>query len=156
MNVVAENVNNELNLQMKICDVGDLHAAAKIILNQFPDDKVFAFYGPMGAGKTTFIKEFCRELGCIGSLSSPTFSIMNEYQNPNGTSVMHFDFYRIKHLNEVYDLGYEDFFFDQHYCFTEWSEKIEPLLNFGHVKIIINPEEHCRAIKVIKHEQANA
>lgn len=118
-----------------INNLQEIRAAAKEFVAQIGDRRVFAFYGQMGAGKTTFIKAVCEELGVEDVITSPTFAIVNEYDadNSNGTSpytgkVYHFDFYRIKKLEEVYDMGYEDYFYSGALCFIEWPELIEELL----------------------------
>jgi tRNA threonylcarbamoyladenosine biosynthesis protein TsaE len=115
----------------------DLPAAARQLLAAFPDHKVFALYGPMGAGKTTFIKVLCRELGVTDIVQSPSFAIVNEYRTAAGDSIFHLDFYRIKRIDEVFDIGYEDYIFSGSRCFIEWPELIEELLPPGvvHVKI---------------------
>jgi tRNA threonylcarbamoyladenosine biosynthesis protein TsaE len=107
------------------------------LLAAFPDHKVFALYGPMGAGKTTFIKVLCRELGVTDIVQSPSFAIVNEYLTTAGDSIFHLDFYRIKRIDEVFDIGYEDYIFSGSRCFIEWPELIEELLPPGvvHVKI---------------------
>lgn len=91
----------------------------------------------MGAGKTTFIKAICHELGVADIVQSPTFSIINEYKTTTGESLFHFDFYRIKKLEEVFDIGYEDYIYSGSYCFLEWPELIEPLLPEDTVRINI-------------------
>jgi tRNA threonylcarbamoyladenosine biosynthesis protein TsaE len=90
--------------------------------------KQFAFYGSMGVGKTTFIKELCLQLGVIETVTSPTFAIINEYHTINNQLIYHFDFYRINKIEELLDIGYEDYIFSPHYCFIEWPEKAEELL----------------------------
>jgi tRNA threonylcarbamoyladenosine biosynthesis protein TsaE len=110
------------------------------------DYKVFAFYGKMGAGKTTFIKALCLKLGVIDNISSPTFSIINEYKTKKDESIFHFDFYRIKNINEAFDLGYEDYFYSNSFCFIEWPEKIEELLPENCLKITIEEENNIRTI----------
>ena len=100
-------------------------------------EHVFAFYGSMGAGKTTFIKAICEELGVGDVVTSPTFAIVNEYQTANGGTIYHFDFYRIKKLEEVYDMGYEDYFYNDALCFIEWPEMMEELLPDNAVRINI-------------------
>jgi len=104
--------------------------------------KVFAFYGKMGAGKTTFIKAICEELGVKEVITSPTFAIVNEYTTePDGESIFHFDFYRIKKLEEVYDMGYEDYFYSGALCFLEWPELIDDLLPEDAVKVTIKAND---------------
>jgi tRNA threonylcarbamoyladenosine biosynthesis protein TsaE len=122
---------------VKINHISELSQAAKTLLTSFADEKVFAFYAPMGAGKTTFIKTVCKELGITDTISSPTFSLVNEYVASNGKKVFHFDFYRIKSTTEAYDMGYEDYLYSNAYCFIEWPEKIEELLPEHYVKITI-------------------
>jgi len=102
-------------------------------LKQVSNHKQFAFYGEMGAGKTTFIKALCEQLGVVDMVTSPTFAIINEYFTRSGKKIFHFDFYRIKSIEEAYNLGYEDYFYSNEYCFVEWPEQIESLLP-GHMK----------------------
>ena len=129
----------------------DLHEAArqfitralKAVSRPKPSPSVVAFYGKMGAGKTTFIKALCEELGVEDVITSPTFAIVNEYTiEERGESIYHFDFYRIKRLEEVYDMGYEDYFYGDGLCFIEWPEMMEELLPEGAVKVHIteNPD----------------
>jgi tRNA threonylcarbamoyladenosine biosynthesis protein TsaE len=89
---------------------------------------VVAFYGAMGAGKTTLIKAICAAMGITGTVNSPTFALVNEYRKPSGEPVYHFDFYRINKPEEAFDLGYEEYFFSGHSCLVEWPELIAPLL----------------------------
>lgn len=99
---------------------------------------VFAFYGKMGAGKTTFIKALCRELGVADTVNSPTFAIVNEYEDGQGEPVYHFDFYRIKRLSEAYDMGCDEYFNSGHPCFVEWPELIEDILPQEAVRVDIS------------------
>ena len=129
-------------MEIKIKDLGNIQEAARLFIEQIGDHKVFAFYGKMGAGKTTFIKAICEELGVNDVITSPTFAIINEYRtSPKGrlveTTIYHFDFYRIKKLEEVYDMGYEDYFYSGSLCFIEWPELIEELLPEDTVKVCI-------------------
>ncbi|MFW6352326.1 MAG: tRNA (adenosine(37)-N6)-threonylcarbamoyltransferase complex ATPase subunit type 1 TsaE [Bacteroidota bacterium] len=101
---------------------------AQKVLKTFPRKRVFAFYGEMGAGKTTLIKGLCNYLGVLDTVTSPTFSIVNEYQTLEKGIVYHFDFYRINKMEEAMDMGYEEYFFSGNYCFVEWPGKIENLL----------------------------
>ncbi|MEJ5088588.1 tRNA (adenosine(37)-N6)-threonylcarbamoyltransferase complex ATPase subunit type 1 TsaE [Sphingobacterium faecium] len=112
---------------IEVNQLSELDHAAKLLLNSFPDDRVFLFYGNMGAGKTTFIKALCEVLEVQDNTSSPTFSIVNEYNSSKGP-IFHFDFYRIKEEEEAYDFGYEDYFYSGNYCFVEWPNKIPNLL----------------------------
>ena len=122
----------------------DLVAVAEEILHSVPKERLFAFYGEMGAGKTTLIKAFCRVLGSTDVVSSPTFSLVNEYEDGSGNSLFHFDFYRIKKLEEVYDIGFEEYVYSGHYCFLEWPERMAELLpeNYVYVSIdVLNDKE---------------
>jgi len=103
-------------------------------------EKVFAFYGKMGAGKTTFIKALCEVLGVEDVITSPTFSLINEYTDGQGNPIYHFDFYRIKKLEEVYDMGYEDYFYSGCLCLLEWPELIEEILPENAVKVTIEEQ----------------
>src|ERR1051326_4167203 len=109
-------------------DISEIPAAAKQLIKSFGYQRVIAFYGEMGAGKTTLIKAICEELRVQGNVSSPTFSIVNEYRSSDGKKVFHFDFYRLNSLGEAYDLGYEEYFYSGAWCFIEWPEKIAELL----------------------------
>jgi len=118
------------------------------LLETFPGQRVFAFYGSMGAGKTTFIQAICHRLGTADTVTSPTFALINEYSLPDGDSVFHFDFYRIKNLEEAFDLGYEDYFFSGKYCLVEWPEKVEPLLPENLVTVAITvADDGTRSIR---------
>lgn len=129
---------SEKNLSLK-----DLEKTAISLLSVFPEQRVFAFYGKMGAGKTTFIQAICKSLGTDDVVTSPTFAIINEYKTREQKSIFHFDFYRIKNLEEAFDLGYEDYLFGNDYCLIEWPEMIEPLLpkQIVEVKIEVNTDE---------------
>jgi tRNA threonylcarbamoyladenosine biosynthesis protein TsaE len=113
-------------MKIKIEHLENIRESAREFISQMGDAKVFAFYGQMGAGKTTFIKAVCEELGVSDVITSPTFAIVNEYTA--SVPVYHFDFYRIKKLEEVYDMGYEEYFYSGALCFIEWPELIEELL----------------------------
>ena len=101
------------------------------------ESNIFAFYGKMGAGKTTFIKAICKALGVKDIVNSPTFTIINEYKSSRGFSIYHFDFYRINKLQEAYDIGTEDYFAGSGLCLIEWPEKIEEILPEDHIKVTI-------------------
>ena len=128
--------------QTQIAHLSALQKSARLLLNNFQDERVFAFYGAMGAGKTTFIKAICRELGSSDYVTSPTFALINEYTTSNGSVIYHFDFYRIKKLEEAFDLGYEDYIYSGNYCFIEWPEMIEQLLPEGIVEVRIKEGDH--------------
>lgn len=117
------------------------HIAAKFI-QAHPADRIFAFYGSMGAGKTTFIKALCEEMKVLDYVTSPTFALINEYKTESNNSIFHFDFYRIKSIDEAFDLGYEDYFYSGEYCFIEWPELIEPLLPSIAVKVYLKEIEN--------------
>ncbi len=128
-------------MEIRIDNLDKIHAAAKEFIQNMGTGKVFAFYGKMGAGKTTFIKAVCEELGVDDVITSPTFAIVNEYtSSTTGESIFHFDFYRIKKLDEVYDMGYEDYFYGGSLCFLEWPELIEELLPEDVTKVYISEE----------------
>ena len=123
--------------------------AAKWFTGFLQRGNIFAFYGKMGSGKTTFIKSLCEELGVEDTINSPTFAIVNEYEDREANTIFHFDFYRIKSLTEVYNMGYEEYFYSNAYCFIEWPELIEELLPQEHIRVEITEEENgSRTIKV--------
>ena len=124
-------------MEIKIQDIEHIREAAREFINQIGDRRVFAFYGKMGGGKTTFVKAICEELGVEDVITSPTFAIINEYTQPDGEPLYHFDFYRIKKLEEVYDMGYEDYFYSGALCFIEWPELIEEVLPDDAVRVHI-------------------
>ncbi|WP_319230879.1 tRNA (adenosine(37)-N6)-threonylcarbamoyltransferase complex ATPase subunit type 1 TsaE [Draconibacterium orientale] len=125
----------------KINSPNDLEIAAKELITAFSNDRVFAFYGKMGAGKTTFIQSVCRALGSDDNVTSPTFALINEYNTADFDSIFHFDFYRIKDIEEAYDLGYEDYIYSGSYCLIEWPEMIESLLPEKMVEVKIEVQE---------------
>ena len=129
-------------MEIQISSISELTKAAENLLKFAGEERVFLFFGEMGAGKTTLIKELCNVLQVKDTASSPTFSIVNEYDSANGP-VFHFDFYRLKHETEALDLGYEDYFYSGNYCFIEWPEKIAGLLpdKSVNVKIVSNNNE---------------
>ena len=145
-------------MNIVIQDPNHIAEAARQFVSIIGDRHVFAFYGHMGAGKTTFIKAICEELGVKDVITSPTFAIVNEYETSptpseggepsssplgrlGGVPIFHFDFYRIKKLEEVYDMGYEDYFYSGALCFIEWPELIEELLPTDAVKVSISEQE---------------
>ena len=127
-------------MEIKIQDLEHINEAAREFVSLIGDSTVFAFYGKMGAGKTTFIKAICEELGVEDVITSPTFAIVNEYTAKEGP-IYHFDFYRIKKLEEVYDMGFEDYFYSGALCLIEWPELIEEVLPEDAVKVSIKEKE---------------
>ena len=117
-----------------------LQQAAKTFVENMKDRKIFAFYGKMGAGKTTFIKAICEQMGVRDVVTSPTFAIVNEYTDGRDNSLYHFDFYRIEKLEEVYDMGYEDYFYSGNVCFLEWPELIEEILPNDTIRVTISEQ----------------
>ena len=127
-------------MELHINSIGSIRETAREFINHIGDHRVFAFYGTMGAGKTTFIKAICEELGVNDVITSPTFAIVNEYEATAAETIYHFDFYRIKKLEEVYDMGYEDYFYSGSLCFIEWPELIEELLPDDAVRVTISEQ----------------
>lgn len=129
-------------MEIKIQSLEHIHEAAREFIAAMGDNTVFALYGKMGAGKTTFIKALCQELGVEDVVTSPTFAVINEYRSDiAGELIYHFDFYRIKKLEEVYDMGYVDYFYSGALCFIEWPELVEELLPGNTIKVTIEELE---------------
>ena len=133
-------------MEIKIENIDHIREAAREFIQHIGDHRVFAFYGKMGAGKTTFVKAICEELGVDDVITSPTFAIVNEYSltsnpSPLTSSIYHFDFYRIKKIEEVYDMGYEDYFYSGSLCFIEWPELIEDILPDDAIRVNIAEQE---------------
>ena len=127
-------------MEIKINSLSEISTAAKQFVAAMGDNTIFAFYGHMGAGKTTFIKAICEELGVRDVITSPTFAIVNEYTDGQGEPVYHFDFYRIKKQEEVYDIGCEDYVESGSVCLMEWPELIEDILPADTVKVSITEQ----------------
>jgi tRNA threonylcarbamoyladenosine biosynthesis protein TsaE len=140
-------------LELAIADLADLPSVAKGILDFAGETKVFLFYAPMGAGKTTLIKEMCIQLNSGDNFSSPTYSIINEYDYPDG-KIYHFDLYRLKNQEEVLDLGVEDHLTLGNYCFFEWPELVENLLDMPCLKIEMNVKQNIRYLRCVHTKHA--
>ena len=125
-----------------IKDKKHLHDAADKLLKHFGEKRIFAFYGSMGAGKTTIIKAICKAMGAIDIVSSPTFTLVNEYKTIKGETIYHIDFYRIKKLEEVFDFGIEEYLSGDAWCFMEWPEMIEDILPQETIRIRISVGEN--------------
>ena len=130
-------------MEIKINSLDHIHEAARTFIDQIGTHRIFAFHAKMGTGKTTFIKAVCEELGVEDVITSPTFSIVNEYTTRHLTfpTIFHFDFYRIKRLEEVYDMGFEEYFYSGSLCFIEWPELIEEILPEDAVHVSITEQE---------------
>lgn len=129
--------------------ISELDDLSKIILNNIKERDIICFYGEIGVGKTTLIKVICKELGIEDNVSSPTFSIVNEYISSLGDSVYHFDFYRIKDEEEALDMGCEEYFFKNSLCFVEWPEKVSSLIPEEAMKIKITKNKESRIIEIL-------
>ena len=136
-------------MEIKIENTQNLAVAAQKFVDEMGENRVFAFYGKMGAGKTTFIKAICEALGVEDVVTSPTFAIVNEYADAKGEPVYHFDFYRIKNLREAYDIGCEEYFYSGYPCFIEWPELVEELLPEDTVSVRIEVLENEERIVTI-------
>lgn len=139
--------------RITINGIEDYPQAAREFVELLDRGRIFAFYGKMGSGKTTFIKSICEELGVEDSINSPTFAIVNEYEDRNQNTIYHFDFYRIKSIEEVYNMGYEEYFYGDAICFMEWPELIEELLPEETVKVFVEETEGgARSVKIMLAE----
>jgi tRNA threonylcarbamoyladenosine biosynthesis protein TsaE len=133
--------------------LADLNEIAHVFIKKAGDRRVWLLHGEMGSGKTTFIKILCNQLGVSDVMSSPTFSIVNEYLSDHNTKVFHFDFYRIKTEAEAYDIGAEEYFYSGNYCFIEWPEKIPSLIPAERVEVSITPENQTyRTLAISVHD----
>lgn len=122
----------------EITGVEELSQVTDLLIGWRGKSDIIAFYGPMGAGKTTLIKNLCHRMGVTDEVNSPTFALVNEYlTDQDEGSIFHFDFYRIKRLEEVFDIGYEDYFYSGHLCLLEWPELIDPLMPEHFIKVEI-------------------
>ena len=141
-------------VSIKYESLSDLGTAAKELLTFCGETKVITFSGTLGAGKTTFIKAICKQLGVEDLVSSPTFSIINEYRDSKNVPVYHFDFYRIKTTQEAEDTGCVDYFFGNNYCLIEWPQLIESLLPDEYVKVEITSTNEIRTINATHNNRA--
>ena len=139
------------NLEISITTSEQLPVVAKNILQFAEDKKVFAFYAQMGAGKTTLIKEICKQLGSADNFSSPTYSIVNEYEIASG-KIYHIDLYRLQNLDEALNIGIEEYLSGENYCFIEWPELAEQLFADDVVKISISTDGNVRNLSIFKNE----
>ena len=145
-------------MEITIKNLDEMGEKARMFINTLGEQRVIAFYGSMGAGKTTFIRALCQELGVIEPVTSPTFAIVNEYEVVDEQSsihqssikkVFHFDFYRIKRLEEAYDMGFEDYLYSGQLCLIEWPELIEELLPDDAVRVHITVnDDGTRSVRV--------
>lgn len=136
-------------MELIIKDKKHLHSGAKKLIETFGSNRIIAFYGSMGAGKTTIIKAVCEELGVLDIISSPTFTLVNEYKTVAGEFIYHIDFYRIKKQEEVFDFGIEEYLSGENYCFMEWPELIEDILPANTLKVRISVEDdEKRVLKI--------
>ncbi|MDR0970116.1 MAG: tRNA (adenosine(37)-N6)-threonylcarbamoyltransferase complex ATPase subunit type 1 TsaE [Lentimicrobiaceae bacterium] len=126
----------------------DLNAVSEFLIANKGQNNVIAFYGLMGAGKTTLITNLCQKLGVLDTVNSPTFSIVNEYVTLNNESIFHFDFYRIKKLEEAFDIGYENYFYSDNLCLIEWPELIESLLPERYLKVELSVDDQAEQRKI--------
>ncbi len=138
-------------IEIDIQSLDHINEAARTFINHIGNDTIFAFYGNMGAGKTTFIKAVCEELGVTDVINSPTFAIVNEYLAGDGNTIYHFDCYRINKIVEALDMGCQDYFDSGHLCFIEWPENIAELLPEDTVTVRISvAEDDTRKIEIEK------
>jgi len=133
-------------MKIVISNKSRLHRAARQFIKQTEGKRIFAFYGSMGAGKTTIIKSICEILGAVNIVTSPTFTLVNEYKTNKGESLYHIDFYRIKKTEEVFDFGIEEYLSSGSFCFMEWPELIENLLPEETVRVRISVSDSAERI----------
>lgn len=138
-------------MEIKVPDLSGLQNAAKMILEFSQQERIFLFEGDMGAGKTTLIKDLCRQLGSDDLVSSPTYSIVNEYCYPQG-KIFHFDFFRIKSEAEAFDIGFEEYLYSGHYCLIEWPGKIQSLWPLHYITVAIDQaDDQLRTILLLRN-----
>ena len=138
---------------IKIESLENYPSAAKEFIEKMGGNRIFAFYGKMGTGKTTFIKSICEAMGVKDIINSPTFAIVNEYEDAELNTIYHFDFYRIKSIAEVYNMGYEEYLYSNAYCFIEWPELIEELLPEESAKVYMEElADGSRHVRIVTEE----
>ena len=137
------------DITFKINGIEELSKVSDLLISWRDKSNIIAFYGKMGAGKTTLVKNLCSKLGVQDEVNSPTFALVNEYQTETFDSVFHFDFYRIKSLEEVFDIGYEDYFYGGSLCLLEWPELIDPIMpeHFIKVEIALGDTDDSRVVR---------
>lgn len=136
-------------ITLQLYNLDNISQTAKQFVELTKGHNKFAFYGLMGAGKTTFIIALCKEFGAVDIVNSPTFTIINEYRTSDGKTIYHIDFYRIRNVNELYDIGLEDYFNDDVYSFIEWPEKAEEILPADIIKVYIEIiDKNKRKLKI--------
>lgn len=135
--------------EINVNGLDDLPDAAEEILGALDGRNVVALYGPMGAGKTTLVREICAQLGSEDTVTSPTFALINRYDTAEGDAIFHFDFYRIERPEEAFDMGYEEYFYSDGLCLVEWPEKVEELLPDDVMKVTITPTSNTRRVITI-------
>lgn len=137
------------DITFKINGIEELSKVSDLLISWRDKSNIIAFYGNMGAGKTTLVKNLCSKLGVQDEVNSPTFALVNEYQTETFDSVFHFDFYRIKSLEEVFDIGYEDYFYGDSLCLLEWPELIDPIMpeHFIKVEIALGDTDDSRVVR---------
>ena len=128
--------------------ISELNEISQSIINRIGDKDIICFYGEMGVGKTTLIKALCEKLGVKDNVSSPTFSIVNEYVSLDGESIFHFDFYRMEKEEEAFDMGYEDYFYNGELCLIEWPEKVKSIIPEDIMRIDIIKNKDQRIIEI--------
>jgi tRNA threonylcarbamoyladenosine biosynthesis protein TsaE len=137
-------------IEIEIHSLKEIHKAAREFIQLTKGRRQFAFYGPIGAGKTTLIKAICKELGAEGLVTSPSFALVNEYSISDEVLAYHFDLYRINSIEELYDLGYEEYFYGPNYLFVEWAEKAESLLPESIVKVTLEETDpETRIVRIM-------